>query len=86
MQITNQEYNFLMQLSHDTKTDCWFNITQDEKGCDVVEDLETGEILDLAEGVDLLFDNVTDDIINNFTLEEIELFHSLERKIMHEYL
>ena len=32
MQITNQEYNFLMQLSHDTKADCWFNLTQDEKG------------------------------------------------------
>lgn len=86
MQITNQEYNFLMQLSHDTKADCWFNLTQDEKGRDVVEDLETGDILDLAEGIDLLFENATDEIIHNFTPEETELFESLERKIMHEYL
>lgn len=86
MQITNKEYNFLMQLSHDTKTDCWFNLTQDEKGHDVVEDLETGDILDLAEGIDLLFDAINDDIIQDFTPEESELFASLEQKIMHEYL
>ena len=86
MQITNQEYNFLMQLSHDTKTDCWFNLTQDEKGRDVVEDLETGDILDLAEGIDLLFDAINDDIIRAFTPEESELFASLEQKIMHEFV
>ena len=85
MQITNQEYNFLMQLSHDTKADCWFNITQDDNGRDVVEDLETNEILDLAEGVDCLFDTVTDEIIRNFSPTELELFQSLERKILHEY-
>lgn len=86
MQITNQEYNFLMQLSHDTKADCWFNLTQDEKGRDVVEDLETGDMLALAEGIDLLFDAINDDIIQDFTPEESELCASLEQKIMHEYL
>lgn len=81
MKITNQEYNFLMQLSHDTKADCWFNITQDELGQDVVEDIENNETLDLAEGIDLLFDALTDEIIHNFSRTETELFQSLEHKL-----
>lgn len=81
MKLTNQEYNFLRDLSAHTKMDCWFSIKTDDDGNDFVLDLENDEALPLHEGIDQLFDGVIEDDINNFNAEELMLWNSLNEKI-----
>lgn len=84
MKLTNQEYNFLMDLSARTKMDCWFSIETDADGNDFVFDLENNEALPLYEGIDQLFDGVIEDDINDFNAEELMLWNSLNEKIKQE--
>ena len=58
MTLTDQEYNFLMELSARTKMDCWFWIETDDDGNDFVLDLENDEALPLHEGIAQLFDGI----------------------------
>ena len=84
MTLTNQEYNFLMELSARTKMDCWFWIETDDDGNDFVLDLENDEALPLHEGIAQLFDGVIEDDINNFNAKELILWNSINDKIKRE--
>ena len=84
MTLTNQEYNFLMELSARTKMDCWFWIETDDDGNDFVLDLENDEALPLHEGIAQLFDGVIEDDINNFNAKELMLWNSINDKIKRE--
>ena len=84
MTLTNQEYNFLMELSARTKMDCWFWIETDDDGNDFVLDLENDEALPLHEGLAQLFDGVIEDDINNFNAKELMLWNSINDKIKRE--
>ena len=84
MTLTNQEYNFLMELSARTKMDCWFWIETDDDGNDFVLDLENDEALPLHEGLAQLFDGVIEDDINDFNAEELMLWNSINDKIKRE--
>lgn len=82
MKITNEEYNFLMDLSSRTKMDCWFSIETDPDGNDFVLDLENDEPLSLHEGIAQLFDGVIDEDIDAFSTEESMHWKSLNQKLM----
>ena len=84
MTLTNQEYNFLMELSARTKMDCWFWIETDDDGNDFVLDLENDEALPLHEGIAQLFDGVIEDDINDLNAEELMLWNSINDKIKRE--
>ena len=84
MTLTDQEYNFLMELSARTKMDCWFWIETDDDGNDFVLDLENDEVLPLHEGIAQLFDGVIEDDINDFNAEELMLWNSINDKIKRE--
>ena len=91
MTLTDQEYNFLMELSARTKMDCWFWIETRQfhfcslgSGNDFVLDLENDEALPLHEGIAQLFDGVIEDDINDFNAEELMLWNSINDKIKRE--
>ena len=84
MTLTDQEYNFLMDLSARTKMDCWFDIETDTEGEDFVLDLENYETMPLHRGIEKLFENLIEDTIDAFESNELMLFNSLKEKIKKE--
>lgn len=51
MILSNDAYNGLNKIASKTKMDCWFWLTTDDDGNDVVEDLENGVILPIEDAV-----------------------------------
>lgn len=49
--LDNDEYDVLTKIAKKTKCDCWFSLRRDDKGEDVVYDLECDEDITLYSGV-----------------------------------
>ena len=51
MKISNNAYNGLNKLTHETKMDCWFWIGTDRNNNDIIRDLENDTKLTWEEGL-----------------------------------
>lgn len=69
MKLTNEEYNVLNKISHESKMDCWFSIATNKRE-DYILDLEENKKLKLKDGVEQLYDGLTD--LNDYNLSYLE--------------
>ena len=80
--LTDEEYNLLNDITSQTKTDCWFWLDTDKEGFDCVRDLEKGHKVTLRFAVKQLneaLEGCTD--LLNLTEEEIETYGQLMEKL-----
>lgn len=80
--LTNEEYNLLNNITRQTKTDCWFWLAKDKEGFDCVKDLERGHKITLRFAVQQLNDAISDitDLIK-LTDDEIKIYVELLKKL-----
>lgn len=78
--LTNEEYNLINNLTHQTKTDCWFWLDTNKEGFDCVKDLERGYKVTLRFALKQLNEAIIPELIN-ITTEEKVIYGQLMEKL-----
>lgn len=78
--LTNEEYNVLGKLSHESKMDCWFDVREIDAKIDCVYDLEYERTMTLKDGITLLNEGLTDLGDYNLTKEEQRCYRQILKK------
>ena len=78
--LTNEEYNLINNLTHQTKTDCWFWLDTNKEGFDCVKDLERGYKITLRFALKQLNEAIIPELIN-ITKEEKVIYGQLMEKL-----
>ncbi len=78
--LTNEEYNLINNLTHQTKTDCWFWLDTNKEGFDCVKDLERGYKITLRFALKQLNEAIIPELIN-ITTEEKVIYGQLMEKL-----
>lgn len=78
--LTNEEYNLINNLTHQTKTDCWFWLDTNKEGFDCVKDLERGYKVTLRFALKQLNEAIIPELIN-ITTEEKVIYGQLMKKL-----
>ena len=78
--LTNEEYNLINNLTHQTKTDCWFWLDTNKEGFDCVKDLERGYKVTLRFALKQLNEAIIPELIN-ITPEEKVIYEQLMEKL-----
>lgn len=75
--LSENEYNGLNKIAHETKMDCWFFIIKSGEE-DLIHDIENDEILTLANGLSQFAEGIIDPL-DSYKLsdEEIEAVKNL---------
>lgn len=78
--LTNEEYNLINNLTHQTKTDCWFWLDTNKEGFNCVKDLERGYKVTLRFALKQLNEAIIPELIN-ITTEEKVIYGQLMEKL-----
>jgi hypothetical protein len=78
--LSSEEYNVLNLIASKTKMDCWFCLSTDKYGYDIVFDIENCEILTMRRGVSMLNEGIVPELID-LTDDEIDIYVNLLKKL-----
>lgn len=78
--LTDEEYNLLNNITSQTKTDCWFWLDTDKEGFDCVKDLENNRKVTLRYAVKQLNEAIVPSLIE-LSYEEMLIYEQLMKKL-----